>query len=450
MLLKHFLPNSLSRFIFLSGLVWFAASSNFLGAQTVTYSSPGPGTFQVPDGVTTVSVSVWGAGGGGGYNAGNKGAAGAGGGAFTFATSYSVTAGTFITYVVGSGGIGQANGSPSPITNANGRPSSFGASGPSDPPQVFANGGGRSGGSIPGNGGLATTGTPYFSVAGGSSVSPDVPVNPSDPSNGSGGGAAGSPSGVGANGTSAGIGGVGVNGAGDGGAGGTSVSQDGEDGTRPGGGGGGEGHNGTQGGNGGDGQIIITWTCSNTLTSASSTENQPACVGTPIDEITYTIVGAYGATFSNLPPGVNGTYVGGLVTISGTPTASGTFNYTVTPTGSCTSSIASGTITVTPNNTVTAAPAIPPVCISTTLTSFTHTTTGATGISNNGVAGANGLPAGVSASWNANTITISGTPTASGTFNYSIPLTGGCNTPAVNATGTITVTPNNTVAPASS
>jgi hypothetical protein len=35
-----------------------------------------------------------------------------------------------------------------------------------------------------------------------------------------------------------------------------------------------------------------------------------------------------------------------------------------------------------------------------------------------------------------NTITTSGTPTASGTFNYSIPLTGGCG--AVNATGTIT------------
>jgi uncharacterized protein (TIGR02145 family) len=48
------------------------------------------------------------------------------------------------------------------------------------------------------------------------------------------------------------------------------------------------------------------------------------------------------------------------------------------------------------------------------------------------------LPSGVTASWASNTITISGTPTASGTFNYSIPLTGGCGT--VNATGTITVT----------
>jgi hypothetical protein len=53
------------------------------------------------------------------------------------------------------------------------------------------------------------------------------------------------------------------------------------------------------------------------------------------------------------------------------------------------------------------------------------------------------LPAGVSATWGSNTITISGTPTASGTFIYSIPLTGGCG--IINATGTITVTANNTI-----
>ena len=78
------------------------------------------------------------------------------------------------------------------------------------------------------------------------------------------------------------------------------------------------------------------------------------------------------------------------------------------------------------------------LCINTALTPITHTTTGATGIGT-----ATGLPAGVTAAWAANTITISGTPTASGVFNYSIPLTGGCGT--VSATGTITVTAANTV-----
>ena len=72
------------------------------------------------------------------------------------------------------------------------------------------------------------------------------------------------------------------------------------------------------------------------------------------------------------------------------------------------------------------------------ITPITIATTGATGISNAGVSGANGLPAGVSATWASNTITISGTPTASGTFTYTIPLTGSCGG-VVNATGTIIV-----------
>jgi uncharacterized protein (TIGR02145 family) len=73
------------------------------------------------------------------------------------------------------------------------------------------------------------------------------------------------------------------------------------------------------------------------------------------------------------------------------------------------------------------------VCLNDFLEDILHTTIGATEIGT-----PTGLPAGVSASWLGNTITISGTPNASGTFNYSIPLSGGCGT--VNATGTITVT----------
>ena len=45
--------------------------------------------------------------------------------------------------------------------------------------------------------------------------------------------------------------------------------------------------------------------------------------------------------------------------------------------------------------------------------------------------------------WAANVVTISGTPTASGTFNYTVTSTGGCGT--ITATGSITVTPNNTI-----
>ena len=72
------------------------------------------------------------------------------------------------------------------------------------------------------------------------------------------------------------------------------------------------------------------------------------------------------------------------------------------------------------------------MCINSILPNITHATTGATAIGTS-----TGLPSGVSATWSANTITISGTPTVSGTFNYSIPLAGGCG--IVNATGTINV-----------
>ena len=95
---------------------------------------------------------------------------------------------------------------------------------------------------------------------------------------------------------------------------------------------------------------------------------------------------------------------------------------------------ATGTITVSAACAAAAASTTPTLTVNTVLTNITHATTSATGIGT-----ASGLPTGVSAAWSSNTITISGTPTAAGTFNYTIPLTGtSCS--SVNATGTITVT----------
>src|SRR5260221_8059993 len=181
---------------------------------------------------------------------------------------------------------------------------------------------------------------------------------------------------------------------------------------------------------------------SNTVSAASSSPT--LCINTALTNITHTTTGATGIGAPvSLPAGVTAAWAANTITISGTPTASGTFNYSIPLTGGCGAVNATGTITVNPTNTVSAASSSPTLCINTALTAITHTTTGATGI------GAPvSLPAGVTAAWAANTITISGTPTASGTFNYSIPLTGGCG--AVNATGTITVNPTNTVSAASS
>ncbi len=84
--------------------------------------------------------------------------------------------------------------------------------------------------------------------------------------------------------------------------------------------------------------------------------------------------------------------------------------------------------------TVSSASGSPTVCVNSAITPITHTTSGATGVGT-----ATGLPAGVTAVWKDNKITISGTPTESGTFNYSIPLLSACS--GVQATGPITVVP---------
>ena len=68
--------------------------------------------------------------------------------------------------------------------------------------------------------------------------------------------------------------------------------------------------------------------------------------------ITYAVGGgATGATVTGLPAGITGSYNNGVFTISGTPTAAGTFPYTVTTTGPCANPTLAGTITVDPNST---------------------------------------------------------------------------------------------------
>lgn len=117
------------------------------------------------------------------------------------------------------------------------------------------------------------------------------------------------------------------------------------------------------------------------------------------------------------------------------PTSTTTYFAEALSSGGCASSTRTPVVvTVNPTNTAGLPSSTPTLCQDIALTNITHTTTGATGIGS-----PTGLPAGVTAAWAANTITISGTPTASGTFNYTIPLTGGCG--SVNATGTITVNP---------
>ena len=180
-----------------------------------------------------------------------------------------------------------------------------------------------------------------------------------------------------------------------------------------------------------------------TLTSAPGTDNQTVCINTPLTNITYSVAGSSnGGSVSGLPAGVTGSFAGGVITISGTPTVSGVFNYTITTTGPCVNPTATGTITVTEDGTIalTSSPGTDnqTVCINTPITNITY----AVGGSGNG-GSVSGLPAGVSGTYSGAVITISGIPSVSGTFNYTVNTTGPCVNPT--ATGTITVTPDGTI-----
>ena len=186
---------------------------------------------------------------------------------------------------------------------------------------------------------------------------------------------------------------------------------------------------------------LASWIVNPVMIAGTASSTPTLCVNTILTAITHTTTRATGiGAATGLPAGVTAAWAGNVITISGTPTESGTFNYTIPLTGGCGTVNATGTITVTAAMIAGTASSTPTLCVNTILTAITHTTTRATGIG-----AATGLPAGVTAAWASNVITISGTPTESGTFNYTIPLTGGCGT--VNATGTITVNSLPTTSP---
>jgi hypothetical protein len=138
-----------------------------------------------------------------------------------------------------------------------------------------------------------------------------------------------------------------------------------------------------------------------------------------------TISGATGETY-DAPAGLSVTTQFRRVAIS-------TLN-----TAACEATTTPVQVTILPDNAVTPVDPDPVLCLAVASpVIITHTTTGATGIEPQSASVDYNLPNGVNPSWNAGVLTIQGTPTEFGVFNYSIPLTGGCG--SVNAIGTITV-----------
>src|SRR5690606_16010315 len=114
------------------------------------------------------------------------------------------------------------------------------------------------------------------------------------------------------------------------------------------------------------------------------------------------------------------TYNAGVFTISGSPTESGTFNYTVSTEGPCNNLSLSGTITVNANSTISlssvAGTDAQTVCINIPISVVSYVI-GGDGTGASITAGA--LPDGVTGSYNDGVFTITGTPVESGIFNYT-------------------------------
>ena len=173
--------------------------------------------------------------------------------------------------------------------------------------------------------------------------------------------------------------------------------------------------------------------CQISLTSAIGTDAQAICLNTSITPITYSVSGT-SALITGLPSGLNGSYSAGIFTISGTPTVSGTYNYTIATTGSCLQVSTIGKITVGLGLTSPIGSDSQSVCLNTSIQNITYSIVGSG-------ASVTGLPAGVTSAYNGGILTISGNPSVSGDYHYTVTTMGTCQIQS-NISGIITVNPN--------
>ena len=176
--------------------------------------------------------------------------------------------------------------------------------------------------------------------------------------------------------------------------------------------------------------------------------SQTICQNTPITPIIFTIGGAATNAFAtNLPNGLSGSYASGIFTISGTPLATGVFNYVVNTSGStngCNSAY-TGTITVNSNDSISILPTAmvnQTVCNNVAIQPIVYNLGG--GATGGTVTFSPSQPLGITWSIVSNVITISGASNTIGSFNYTVQSFGICGQST--ATGNITINPSTTIA----
>lgn len=183
------------------------------------------------------------------------------------------------------------------------------------------------------------------------------------------------------------------------------------------------------------GNIRVSENATLVLASAVGTDEQSICLPGDFEDIEYTFGGGatgvdLAALNATLPNGVVASVntITQMVLISGTPTETGTFEYSVTTTGSvdpCKSETVSGTIIINRMpELIVSGNDNQSFCLGNAMTDLVFTYGGGA----TGAVTAGTLPAGVTTSNGTNTLTLSGTPTAFGNYSFSIVTTGAAGT----------------------
>ena len=408
-----------------------STSSSSASSASISFSYTGAKQdFTIPSGVTTIVADGIGAAGGHGSTDYN-GRGGLGG---RLVSNLTVTPGEILSVFVGRIG-GNTTGNPGTGSQPNNQwvagdaKGGFNGGGNSFIDGVGGGGGGGGGGATDIRRGGNTLADRIFVVGSGGGGGNQRRSTESGGNGGNGGGS------TGANGVAGGGGGAGGNGGtnstgGNGGAGATNGSLglggNGATGNRNGGGGGGGYYGGggggwvnnKAGGGGGGGSSFS----SGTITT--NTQGYSAATGNGSLTISYNAPAQTTSTYTTPNLFSNIYYRAEVSDISCTTEYTTPVYISVSDASSLTSSAGTD---------------IQSVIINNPITNITYTATNGISISNDGLSGANGLPPGVSASLVSNTVTILGTPSNTGIYNYSIPLTCSCGT--TNISGTITIDP---------
>ncbi|WP_262733012.1 HYR domain-containing protein [Gaetbulibacter sp. NE] len=171
--------------------------------------------------------------------------------------------------------------------------------------------------------------------------------------------------------------------------------------------------------------LTMTVTPDATISLTSANNNQTICNGDSLVNITYNITDAPSITVTGLPTGITSSYVGSILTISGSTTQTGTFNYNITTTG-CGTATASGSIIVNPNTSITllSADTYESICNDNTVMTPIEFEIGL-GVTNVTLSSTPALPAGITLSQTSpTTYQISGSSNQDGTYEFVITAEG--------------------------